>query len=809
MPRRSLLTLVVLVSLVLVAVLVPRTPAGRGWLLERARDAAQSAGWTVDWRDSAGDPWRSVELSGVRVQGPGVDATAGRAQVDWFALGLLTGDLPLWITIENADIAIDGQQLRGLGGGGAGGLPVRPDLRELSLRDVRVRVGDAPYTLPDLRLEDLEVDGAGTSIEASGRLASDDGALTFAADIGLSPFTVDADVRDADLRMARAWWRGVTGGTAQGTVAYGPEEGVTARLDVRSGSLVAARVEVDEVEGPVSLDAGLITSDLTGRALSGPVAATVRVDVSNRRWSGSLRATPELEAVARWGVGDALPAALTPEGTALASATASGWTTVQVDGTVSAEGTLDDRPLELASDDVRFRSGEGLAFSAAGTALGGDLRVDAGVRDAALSWDVALDGAAYGPASDLSGAVRLRTAERLTGTFDASARIAAPRPLGRVRLDGEIDGGTVSAFVEGTPEAGGSLEGAVSLAGGEVQGAVRLRDAGPLAGEPVEVELRVDGPLADLPFAVELRGDAPWRPGLPGLDADADLRGVVTGRYAELTLTDLDGGLGPVDVAGALSLTAAADADGTLAPLRWSLAPTPLSAGPAQGVVEARDGAFRPWGPDGSTLTGQLQLTDAAASPARIETMGGTLTARLPWLSTGTPRDGIAVELDGERLTASYEAGRLALTADGLPLTVADASGPLDADLELDLDRPLDSLRGTATYRATASAGQAAELRATLDPDGTGDVRVRAGSVALVGTLSSDAEGGVLAFDGALASGGEVAEDTMPASVDALRAADPAASLATVRVTRTAPPNGVQQPAVSGELDGELDHGAL
>ena len=871
MPRRSLLTLLVLVSLVLVAVLVPRTPAGRGWLLERARDAAQSAGWTVDWRDSAGDPWRSVQLSGVRVQGPGVDATAGRAQVDWFALGLLTGDLPLWITIENADIAIDGQQLRGLGGGGAGGLPVRPDLRELSLRDVRVRVGDAPYTLPDLRLEDLEVDGAGTSIEASGRLASDDGALTFAADIGLSPFTVDADVRDADLRMARAWWRGVTGGTAQGTVAYGPEEGVTARLDVRSGSLVAARVEVDEVEGPVSLDAGLITSDLTGRSLSGPVAATVRVDVSNRRWSGSLRATPELEAVARWGVGDALPAALTPEGTALATATASGWTTVQVDGAVSAEGTLNDRPLELASDDVRYRSGEGLAFTSSGTALGGDLRVGAGVRDAALAWDVALDGAAFGPATELSGTARLRTGERLTGSFDASALIASPRPLGRVRLDGEIDGRTVSAFVEGAPEAGGSLEGALSVSGGEVRGAVRLRDTGPLAGEPVEVELRVDGPLADLPFALELRGDAPWRPGLPGLSTDVDLRGVVTGRYADLTLTDLDGGLGPIGVNGALALTAAADAEATPAPLRWSLAPTPVATGPARGVVAVRDGAFQPWRPDGSTLAGELLLTDAAASPARVETVSGTLTARLPWLAAGTPRDGIALDLDGDRLSASYEAGRIVLVADGVPLTVADAGGPLDADLSLDVARPLESLRGTASYRATGQAGlagqpaaeelgeaeaapgtvptllldagdaglrldavlpagtelsglslsRAVELRAALDATGAGEVRARAGSVALYGTVTGVAGDGGPALDAVLASGAAVDEgdapdvraadraSSLPAGADALRAAYPEASLATLRVTSTGSTAASDGPQPEATLDGELDLGAF
>ena len=72
MPRRSLATLLVLIAVVLAAALLPQTPAGRGWLLERVREAAASAGWQLSWSDSSGNPWRALELEGAEIRGPGV-----------------------------------------------------------------------------------------------------------------------------------------------------------------------------------------------------------------------------------------------------------------------------------------------------------------------------------------------------------------------------------------------------------------------------------------------------------------------------------------------------------------------------------------------------------------------------------------------------------------------------------------------------------------------------------------------------------------------------------------------------------------
>ncbi|MDZ7707485.1 MAG: hypothetical protein U5J97_06240 [Trueperaceae bacterium] len=337
------------------------------------------------------------------------------------------------------------------------------------------------------------------------------------------------------------------------------------------------------------------------------------------------------------------------------------------------------------------------------------------------------------------------------------------------------------------------------------------------------------------------------------------------------------------------------DADPPAQPLRWSLTPSTVAIGPARGVVEVVDGRFDAWRPAGSTLTGQLILTDVAAPPARIDATRGALTAQLPWLATDAPRDGIAVQLDGDRLDASYLSGLVQLLADGVPLTVADASGPLQADLALDPSDPLASLRGTASYAPTSLTGQVdpsggasdaapgslprlvldagetgllletsvpagtalagrslardLRLRASLDASGTGDLTgdltgelaAWAGNVALLGRLSRTAEG--LAFDGALASGGTVAgneptriptatlrgepdEDRAtpgPGTAETLRTelreTYPAASLATVRVTRiptavtdeegSATPAEVPaeafDAALAAELDGSVD----
>ena len=795
MRRRSLFTLLLLATVVLAAALLPQTPAGRGWLLDRARQAAQNAGWTVDWRSSAGNPWRALELRQATVEGPGVDASVGRARVRWFAPALLTGELPLWIDLQDVDLRVDAGGLAAPAGGGAGGLPVRPQLRELDLRRVRVQVGDAPYTLPDLRVEDLSVTGAGRRIAADGRLVTDDGSLAFDATVGLAPLSVEADVRDADLRIARAWWRGVTGGRAEGTVRYRAGDGVSARLDVTDGAIEAAGLPVDAIAGTLELADALAQAELSGRSLDGPVAATGRVDVANAVWSVTLRATPDLAAAAAWGTGAALPDAVRPEGDAVVTASARGWRTVDLEADLTADGRVAGRPLTLASETIAFASGEGIRFEASGDALGGSLGVRAESAEPAepgTRWTVTLDDAVWGAADALSANVALTTGDPLMGTFALGTRVdlgdaAAPGPLD-LSVDGEIEGGRVRGFVDGAFAGGGGLEGAAELAGGRLEGSVRLRGVGPLAGSDARIELRADGPLSDLPLTLEVRADEPWRPELPGLVVGADLRGTIAGRLDGAVLRDLEGSLGPLSLDGSFPLAFQDDAP----PLGWSLAPVDVQAGPAQARMAVPAGTLTPWTPAGTGLTGALRIERASLPSATVSDVTADLEATLPLLATGAPGP-LQVRAAGPSLQASWRAGAADLVLREQPVVLAGRPGRLSTDLTLRAGAPVESLRGTATLRAgDASADLVAgeegldatarlpagvsfgavtlatpiEAEASLATDLTGTLR----AVSAGATLSGAIDAGAGRFEGRLATGREaavLAADLRPLRVEA------------------------------------------
>ncbi|MDZ7800489.1 MAG: hypothetical protein U5K81_06815 [Trueperaceae bacterium] len=576
MPRRSLLTLTLLAAVVLAAALLPATPAGRGWLLDRAQEAADAAGYELSWQDSGGNPWRQVTLRDARVRAPGVDAELDRATVGWFLPGLLQGELPLWVTVDGARVQLDPAALDS-GGGGQGGLPVRPELRALDLAGVRLEVNDAPWTLPDLRTEELEVRGSGQGVAASGRLRTDEGALDFDARLGLAPLTLNAEVQDVDARIGRHWWRGVTAGRGEGKVTYTPEGGLRADLELRGGAIAVVGLEVTQVEGPIELRGGVVRTSLSGTGLGGPVLATGRVDVPARAWSASLRATPPLREVAAWGAGDALPPALTPDGEARLWAHASGWTDVTVDGRAEAEGTLDGRPLTLRSDEVRYTRTGGLSAAATGEALGGALTVNAGVRNDEPVWTLGLQDARYGPARDLSADATLRTGP-LRG--DVTAR-GALGDAARLQVDATLADGGVQGSVQGEVTPGGTVDGALSWQDGAVTGAVRLAGWTPAGQDPLHAELRLDGPPSELPWTLALQGEAPWTPSLPGAQFDADLRGEARGVLRGGALEEIEAALGPLSLSGRLPLATDADAGSTPAPTSPGPSPPP-PFGPAR-----------------------------------------------------------------------------------------------------------------------------------------------------------------------------------------------------------------------------------
>ncbi|MEX2502862.1 MAG: hypothetical protein WD336_10845, partial [Trueperaceae bacterium] len=799
MPRRSLtILLLLLATLVLAAALLPATPWARERLLDVAAGAADGAGYAVSWEASGGNPWRALTLSGLRVVGPGLNVHLEDARLGWFAPALLTGELPLWIGIDGADVAVD------VGGFPAGdpdatgrGLPVQPELRELDLHNLRVTVDDVPYTLPDLRLEDLSVGGQGRRLQASGRVATPDGALTFDADVGLDPFRLDAEVRDAHVRIARQWWDGAQAGQVDGTVRWIPDRGLEIRADIRDGAIDWYDLQVDQLQGPVRMDGGLIQAELSGVGMGGPVAVNGRVDVANARWSATLHGTPDLATATAWISPVALPGNLVPQGEALVTAHAAGWTQVDVRASAQGTGTLDGRPFTLRSDEVRFATGPGLSIEGHGAGFGGRWAIDAREREGALTWVVRTEDATFGPAHDLDGELRFRTGAdgggtfRLTGAafgeagYEAFAgtpapgddrppvtaealpavEALAPPPPGPApvltapgersrdgrdvtfQIDGEITGGTLSAFVDGRAY-GGTLQGAAALQGGEVDGTVRLTELAPWLSGPEAIELTASGPVATptlrmsltSPESVPLPREAVPGLALLGTDVEGrlaplDLRGSLSARLEGATLHDVDGRFGPWSVRGRFPFAAAPDAgpDGGLdgapddaPPLRWTLAPVRmhLPGGPDGGpnetaaggslIASIANGTFDPLRPDGSRLTGDLTLDAIDLAGVRSDPLRAQLRATLPFLSAGPNPQGATIEAEGPALQATFADGRLDLRLRDHPVTLAGTAEPLTGTLavqaSLDASDPLGTVRGAARF-----AADGASVTATAD----------------------------------------------------------------------------------------------
>jgi hypothetical protein len=729
MPRRSLLTLLALAALVTVAVLAPRTQVGRDWLLTRVQGAAEEAGWSLRWRDASGDPWRSLELRGLEVVGPGVDAFAGYARVTWFAPGLLTGELPLWIEVRNADVALDPGGFAGPSAGG-GAPPIRPELRDVDLSGLRLRVGGAAYRLPDLSIDDLSVAGGADALTARGRLSTPDGGLTLDATVDPAGPSFRADVRDADLTLARFWWSDLEGGVAHGQVVYAPDAGLSAELEVEDGAFAVAGWRVADVAGPVTLRNDLVEAELSGATLGGPVAATGRVDLVNRAWSASARATPDLADAARWAGGPGWPQDLLPQGDALVTATATGWRDVTIDASARAAGTLDGRPVTLATDDARYASATGLRVVASGQALGARLDLDLagavpgtdGPSPVRVAATVA--GASYGPARDVAGEIALVTGDgpprasiAAAGTLVAGSSLDAA-PLGAVQVDGELNDGALTLFLTGRPELGGRLEGAVTLEDGRWSGGGRLTDVGPLAGQPVAVRLTLDGPLDALALEAALEGDAPWRPAGWDVAPALDLRGTARAVLRPGRLEDLQAAFGPLSLAGDLPL-APGDDPGTLT---GGLAPVRLVAAGVDAALAAPDLTLVPWTDEGLRIDGSVRATDLALPDAALGDVAGTLRVRLPLLATGGAA-APSVAVDADTFSASWTGDRLAWDVDGHPATVAGARATIDGEVRLSLDDPTRSLRGTLSVATPADAGPTPSapslaLRASADDDG-------------------------------------------------------------------------------------------
>lgn len=365
MPRRVLITSALVALLLGLAALAPGLPPVRRALLDRATQLLAGSGLELDYRAAEGNAWRRVALNGVTLEGLGSEVQVDRVELRYFLPSLLGGELPLDVTLRGVRGDVDLSDLEELveqaaAGDGGGGLAPRVVLREVDVSDIDLRVQNVPFTLPDATLSDLRLEPEPGGLQVGARVTTADGELEAEGRLALPSYDFAGTVRRADVSVARHWWPGAVAGTVSGPISVRRGH-VNAELSVVGGVVEQAGVRVTDVTGRANLAYPLITAELRGRGLEGPVTVSGTVDVARRLYDVTARATPDLAAAGGWlaallGLEEA-PVAVS--GSAEVQARVRGWQRPAIDATATGAGSLGGLPLEALSASVSLGSGNG------------------------------------------------------------------------------------------------------------------------------------------------------------------------------------------------------------------------------------------------------------------------------------------------------------------------------------------------------------------------------------------------------------------------------------------------------------------
>jgi len=338
--------------LALIAAL-PGYPPAIEWALNRA---LVSAPVQVEWSRVSGYALTGLRFEDVRVQGPGYEARLHELRLGYNLAALLGRKLPLALELRRGRVRLEPDRLSfpAAGGGGAG---VEPMLQRLLIEDVQIESAAwKRFVLPPYRLA-----VSGRWPELDWRLQTKEGSLE-----GRWTYFGGSDWRTSfsgNVAVSRYWWDGRQYGRLEGRFGY--ENGHwLGEADVAEGGVTLAGFPVAEVSGRIHYRDHVITPELQGRALAGPVIASGVVDVPGRNYRFAAEGLSRLEALLElWNVH--LPA--TGEGPLIIEG--SGWEKLHLSGRFQGEGRFVSRPLAYSGSFVYDDEGFRLDTEAEGTFL--------------------------------------------------------------------------------------------------------------------------------------------------------------------------------------------------------------------------------------------------------------------------------------------------------------------------------------------------------------------------------------------------------------------------------------------------------
>lgn len=675
MNRRWLITLIVCVLLAALY-FSPRVPAVRQFVLDKALQSAGSAGFDIQYQKASGSLWSALSLEGLSIQSNGIDSHVDKLELHYNLWALLRRELPLTVSLEGVTGDLEVKAL--LDRPQANAPPIAVKLRALDLQDVALDLADVPFTLPELSLNELELGTKDGAQVFSVQLSTAEGSADVTGVMNLSPFSLNADVSHADVRLARRWWKGIDAGSAKGTVRV-DANGVQADATFSDAGISFFNEQVTSISGTAQYQDGKVTTELQGQTLEGLANVTGLVDIAERQWSAEATGNIALAETLSWLTKNWLPAsfkAVSLEGRSDATVSAFGWQTINLSGTTEGAGSLQGLALDDLKTELSFVSDEG--FNLALTSLLANGPITASFRPKDQGFRVEAEGQNIQALANTSSSLSFAL-ENNSGTLNANGKLDASGTLLSRNLTTNaalnLTNGIWSVKLNGQDDLGESLSGIFKLKDGNLEGNAELNNIQvPLTSEPLELSLSTNGALRSLPVSLNIK--TPEQLKLSGFLLEEDFSGQLNATLEGVTLKNIQANL------GALALSGNADLSKQDVLLEYNLSPVNISE-PVQTEVSATAGILR-FSPSGFEQNTKLLFTNLKGFGVALERLSGDLAF--------DQASGLSFISEEQGVNAQLQNGQVDLALTTTDLSIFNQAWQASGTTALALNTPLEDI---------------------------------------------------------------------------------------------------------------------
>ncbi|GEM44882.1 hypothetical protein [Deinococcus cellulosilyticus] len=323
----------VLLLVILLGLLV--SPVG----LRLVLNFVQNSGTHIEAQGIRGWLW-DFTLQDVRYSQPGVKAQAQEARIQLGLSEIFAKTIHIRAALKKAHIDLDPSKLEG---GGEGTWQTQLDA--LQVEQTTLSLNGTPINVPDAELSLTNQSPRTLQSQIKTRYGKLNAVASF--DPGLSNFKVDFK---GDASILKHYYPGIQSGLLEGTYSITPDnlQGDVQLSEGRVHVPEFKQVDATGIHGTLHHEGDLITADLSGQALGGPVRARAAVDLKKERWDVVADGTPQLKSLDFGGLG----------GQGKLHIETGGWEKVTVKARYAGSVTLQD--LQVPDAEVSYRLTEKL-----------------------------------------------------------------------------------------------------------------------------------------------------------------------------------------------------------------------------------------------------------------------------------------------------------------------------------------------------------------------------------------------------------------------------------------------------------------